>query len=379
MASGQTPSSKYRTITRIGGGGMAEVFLTLAEGPAGVRKLVVLKKIQRGLAHDPDVLAMFLDEARLAARFNHPNVVQSYEVGVESGEHFLCMEHLDGQPWSAVRRRLGRADGLSLGMELRVLCEALAGLHYAHQLADYDGAPLSVIHRDVSPPNIFVTYDGQVKVIDFGIAKALDCRHHTGVGQLKGKITYMAPEQAAREPVDHRADVFSAGVILWEILAGRRLFQGSSFLTIVRRIMAGDLPSPRVHDPAIPDRLVAICARAMARRREDRHASAAELQHDLEEVLASLPPPTSLRELGALMSARFGEERRQLREQVRDAVTARVGADARLVAPAGRPPARRWLQPIALAALGALLGVLAFWARARLTGLPRSPGGGQGA
>ncbi len=217
---------KYRFVATLGHGGMAEVFLAVALGPAGFNKLQVIKRLRPNLAEDPDLCAMFLDEARLAARLNHRNVVQTNEVDRVDGQYFMAMEYLDGQPLHRIlvqAKKLGRP--LPLPAISRVLCDALAGLHYAHQLADYDGAPLGVVHRDVSPQNIFVTYDGQVKIVDFGIAKAARRAVETETGVIKGKVSYMAPEQAFGD-VDGRADVFAVGVVLWELVAGRRLWQG---------------------------------------------------------------------------------------------------------------------------------------------------------
>src|SRR5689334_3257328 len=194
-AAGANSLGKYRLIAELGHGGMAEVYLAVVRGPAGFNKLVVVKQIRPQLAEDPEFLAMFLDEARLAARLSHPNVVQTNEVGQEGERHFLAMEYLDGQPLSRINQRLGPKGGLPLVMHLRVIADLLGGLHYAHELSDYDGTPLGVVHRDVTPHNIFITYDGVVKVVDFGIAKARDALTLTKVGIIKGKIAYMAPEQ----------------------------------------------------------------------------------------------------------------------------------------------------------------------------------------
>src|SRR5262245_17105669 len=219
-------ASRYHPIAELGQGGMADVLLAMMQGAAGFRKLVVLKRLRPNLADDAELLAMFSDEARLAARLNHPNVVQTYEVGYDAGRHFIAMEWLDGQPLHRLLKAAWAYDALPLDVHLFILCEALRGLHYAHELQDFDGTRLEVVHRDVSPQNVFLTYEGQVKLVDFGVAKAHARSTDTQVGVVKGKVAYMAPEQALGCPVDRRADVFSVGVMLWEAVARRRLWRG---------------------------------------------------------------------------------------------------------------------------------------------------------
>ncbi|AKT41414.1 serine/threonine protein kinase [Chondromyces crocatus] len=313
---------KYRLIAELGSGGMAEVFLAVAQGPGGFNKLTVIKQIRPQLAEDPEFLAMFLDEARLAARLNHPNVVQTNEVGHDGSRYFIAMEYLEGQPLNRLTGRLGR-DRVPLGAHLRVLADALAGLHYAHDLTDYDGTPMDVVHRDVTPHNLFVTYDGQVKVVDFGIAKAMDSSAETRTGVLKGKIAYMAPEQARGERVDRRADVFAVGVMLWEAAVGKRLWTGIPDMAILARIVNGEIPTPRSQRPELPPELEAIILRAMAHRKEDRHRTAGELQADIENFLESFPDRSSTRDLGRALAQRFEEERSKIRSlveaQLRDA------------------------------------------------------------
>ena len=281
---------KYQLIAELGHGGMAQVFLARASGPAGFNKLVVIKQIRPQFAEDPDFLSMFLDEARLAARLNHPNVVQTNEVGADDGRYFISMEYLEGQPLNRVLSRLGpksEGDKLTLQMQLLVLVDTLAGLHHAHELLDFDGTPLAVVHRDMSPHNIFVTYAGQVKIVDFGIAKALSSSSETRTGVLKGKIGYMAPEQAMGEKVDRRADIFSCGMILWEMLTGRRMFKGVPDVAALQRIVSGDLPTVRSVVPDVPERLEQICAKALAQNRDVRYATAADMAADLEDAILS--------------------------------------------------------------------------------------------
>ena len=321
---------KYRLIAELGHGGMAQVFLALARGPAGFNKLSVIKQIREQLAEDPEFLTMFLHEARLAARLNHPNVVQTNEVGEDGKRYFIAMEYLEGQPLNRIIQRTGRESGIPAGKHLRILCEALAGLHHAHELLDYDGTPLQVVHRDVTPHNVFVTYAGQVKVVDFGIAKALSQSAETKAGVLKGKVAYMAPEQARGDKVDRRADIFSVGVMIWEALAGRRMFKGLTDVVIIQKIVNGQLPSPRSVKPDVDERLEAVCMKAIAHNREDRYETAADLEAALEEALDATGDRSNLRDVGKLVAQQFEPERGRIKGLVEAALagyTARSSSD----------------------------------------------------
>jgi serine/threonine protein kinase len=304
---------KYRLIAELGHGGMAEVYLAVVQGPAGFNKLVVIKQIRPQLATDPEFLSMFLDEARLAARLSHPNVVQTNEVGQEGDRYFIAMEYLEGQPLNRVLHRIGRDGGLTLAMHLRIIIDMLVGLHHAHELTDFDSTPLNVVHRDVTPHNVFVTYDGQVKVVDFGIAKAMNSSAETRLGVVKGKVAYMAPEQARGERVDRRADIFSAGVMLWEAATGRRLWKGIPDLTVLHRLINGDIPSPRDIDPEVPEALENIVMKSLALRREDRYSTSVELATAIEEMLDQMNDKTSLREVGKLVAKHFEENRTKIK------------------------------------------------------------------
>jgi eukaryotic-like serine/threonine-protein kinase len=303
---------KYRIIALLGQGGMASVFLSVVPGPMGVNKLLVVKVLREELSQDEDFVAMFVNEARLAARLNHANVVQTYEVGVEGRQHYLAMDYLDGQPLHAVLRKAGRS-GVPLDVQVRILAEALAGLHYAHTLRDFDGTDLRVVHRDVSPQNVFVNYDGQVKVVDFGIAKAAGAASNTQSGVFKGKLSYVAPEQAGGDLVDARADLFSVGVMLWEAIAKKRFAQGDSQTVMLGRRLAGSEPLIREEVPDCDPELADICDRAMAHRAEDRYASAEELRAALEGFLDRFSRRVGPREVGQFVSALFVEEREKIR------------------------------------------------------------------
>lgn len=220
--SGSERFGKYRSLGRIGQGGMADVFLAVGRGPAGFNKLVVVKRLRDNVASGATFRDMFLDEARLAARLNHPNVVQTYEVFEDEGAFFITMEYLEGQPLSRITRE-GNRRGMRFQPQIhaRIISDVLCGLQYAHDARDFDGAPLQIVHRDVSPQNIFVTYNGQIKVVDFGIAKAELSSSKTQVGSFKGKAAYMAPEQLEGGVIDRRVDVFTTGIVLWELSSAR--------------------------------------------------------------------------------------------------------------------------------------------------------------
>lgn len=311
---------RYRLIAEIGRGGMAEVYLAVAQGPGGFNKLVVIKKALRDLALQPDILAMFQDEARLAARMNHPNVVQTYELGEEDDRQFIAMEYLDGQPYSRVLTRMrahaGGLEAMSLAHHLRVLLDTLAGLHHAHELRDFDGTPLYVVHRDATPQNVFITYDGSIKVVDFGIAKAQDSSSRTVTGEIKGKITYMSPEQVRGEPLDRRADLFAIGVMLWEAIAGRRMWRELPDMTILNELLQGRVPSLREAAPHAPPELVSICERALGADREARYPSALAMHRELEHFAVTSGMRTDGPEVGRLVSEWFDAERQRVRALV---------------------------------------------------------------
>jgi len=304
------PSPHITVLAPIGRGGMAEVFLVALQVPAGVTKLAVLKRIWPELACDPDFAAMFLDEAKLAVRLSHPHVVQTYEVMAHEDELALSMEYLEGQ---SLTRVIGRALGqITLPQRLRIVADVLAALEHAHTLCDYDGTPLGVVHRDVSPQNVFVTYDGHVKIMDFGVAKSLSGSHHTRPGGLKGKLTYMAPEQRRGDEVDHRADLYSVGVMLWELLAGRRMWQGLAKSDIARALYEGQGAPPLPNQDRLPPELGELCRRALSPDRSERFASAAEMERELAKV-APGGLDTRTRALGRVLQVAFAPERQERR------------------------------------------------------------------
>ncbi|MEZ4300522.1 MAG: protein kinase [Polyangiaceae bacterium] len=320
---------KYRLLAELARGGMSDVHLAVSVGPAGFSKLQVIKRLRPGMTDIEEMRSMMLDEARLAARLNHKNIVQTNEVGIVDEQYFLAMEYLDGQPLHRIFKRsaqLGRT--VPLPFAVKILCEVLSGLHYAHEVKDYDGHPLGVVHRDVSPQNVFVTYDGQVKVVDFGIAKAARRLVETQTGIIRGKITYMAPEQAFANEVDRRADIFSVGVMLWEAVAGERMWGQLSDPEIVARLMH-DIPRVTTVRPDAPESLADLCAHALARSPERRPATAGEMRAELEEYLLTHDIQVTAEALGSLVADLFSAERADLQTLVdRELALLRVEGEA---------------------------------------------------
>src|SRR6266542_1179637 len=299
---------KYRLLAELGQGGTSHIFLAVAQGPSGFNKLVVLKLLKAELAEDEECRNMFLNEARLAARLHHPNVVQTNEVFEDNGRPVMVMEYLEGAPLSKILLRSREAvRTLSMPMHLRIICEVLNGLHYSHELKDYDGTPLGLVHRDMTPQNIFISFDGRVALLDFGIAKLSVSVAETQAGVLKGKIRYMAPEQVLGEPVDRRTDVFAVGILLWEAIAQEKMWRGLTDATVMHDVVNGNIPSPRTVRADVPDSLEAICMKALALRPDDRYATAAEVQADLEDWLSE--HPVTNRTIGVYVSSLFSDVR----------------------------------------------------------------------
>jgi serine/threonine protein kinase len=308
---------KYRSLGRIGRGGMADVFLAVGRGPAGFNKLVVIKRLRDTVASDDAFRHMFLDEARLAARLNHPNIVQTYEVFDHEGAFFITMEYLEGQPLSRIVRECGKR-GMRLEHRLyaRIVSDALCGLHYAHEARDYDGVPLQIVHRDVSPQNVFVTYDGQVKVVDFGIAKAERSNTKTQVGFFKGKTAYMAPEQLEGGPIDRRVDVFTSGIVLWELLAGRKLMAAETQAKTLMRLLKEPIPHVADIVPSTDVRLDRIVARALERDPAARFQTAGDMRDALEQYLSERGHLVRHDEIGRIVGEIFSDVRAEMQRTI---------------------------------------------------------------
>ncbi len=278
---------KYHTLMELGRGGTAVVTAAIARGLGGFSKLVVLKRTKDEFRGHDDAVSMFLNEARLASRMNHPNVVQVYEVFEEEGLPVIVMEFLEGQSLARVLQRCLRAPEYRLEVLLSILHKTLAGLHYAHTLSDFTGKPLDIVHRDATPHNIMITYDGHVKLLDFGIAKLSMRTEETQTGVIKGKLGYMPREQVDGSSIDCRADVFAIGVLLWEVIARRRFWAGKSDPEIMRHILCDELPDIEEVTPGVDSELARICRKALAPNVEDRYDSALAFGEDVERFLSS--------------------------------------------------------------------------------------------
>ncbi len=305
---------KYRLLLELGQGGTANVYLGAASGPSGFSKLVVLKVLKRELVNEEDFRRMFLDEARLAARLNHPNVVQTNEVFEIEGRPVIVMEYLEGQSFSSMLIRARKAGKtIPLNMRLKIISEVLNGLQYAHDLHDYDGSHFGVVHRDMTPHNIFVGYDGRVSILDFGIAKLRGNDHETRTGVIKGKVRFMPREQILGEELDQRADLFAIGVMLWEAATDAKIWAGQSDVQILYSVVNNPIPSPKTINPNVSDALERVCMKALAFQKEDRYTTAAELQADIDALLDA--DPVSTRTLAKFVTSLF-EDTRELTKKL---------------------------------------------------------------
>ncbi|MGA9520864.1 MAG: serine/threonine-protein kinase, partial [Myxococcaceae bacterium] len=305
----QIQLGKYRLYHHLASGGMGEVFLARHEGPAGFSKNVVVKRILSGIASDETFVTMFLNEARLAAMIEHPNVVQIFDLGLECDTYFIAMEYIHGRSLRQLRRRLRELQRpFPELLAARVCSQALQGLHYAHTLTDDEGNPLHIVHRDVSPDNVLIAFNGATKVVDFGIAKAAVNVSTTRAGSVKGKFAYMAPEQITGKGMDGRADVYATGVLLYELLSGQRPFNATSEPGLIRAILMEPATPVREANPNIPDALNDVIMRAIARKPDDRFASAEEMSFALEAYIQSTGKTITNAHVAALMRDLFPDD-----------------------------------------------------------------------
>ncbi|MCU0692724.1 MAG: serine/threonine protein kinase [Polyangiaceae bacterium] len=302
---------RYALLRRLATGGMAELFLALHRSVAGFEKLIVIKRILPSMNDDKAFIDMLLHEARIAATLSHPNVVEVYDVGFEQGAYYIAMEHIQGEDLRCVVRQMKKLhlDEFPMEHALTICMGVCAGLAYAHEKRALDGTPLRIVHRDISPQNVVVAYTGEVKVVDFGIAKSTaQVGEDTKSGRLKGKVPYMSPEQAMGEQIDWRSDIFSAGIILFELTTGKRLFKGANELETLRLICERDYPYPSQVRPGYPRRLETIVMRALAKNRAQRYQSAREMQADLEAFVRDERAKASGLEVGSWMQALFADK-----------------------------------------------------------------------
>jgi serine/threonine protein kinase len=403
---------RYRLLLELGQGGMARVFVAFSSGLGGFNKLVVLKVMRDELHESESSLAMFLAEARLAARMSHPHIVQTLEVGEDGGRYFICMEYLEGQTLGRLMKKTSDKP-MPLAARLELICQVLEALGYMHGFTDPDGTPLGLVHRDISPNNIFITFDGSAKVLDFGVAKAAGVSHATEAGMFKGKLGYAAPEQILGNS-ETRSDVFAVGVLLWEMLTYRRFSQDRTQQEVVQARMAGVDPELMRKALGVPVELLQICMRAAAKEPSDRYASALEMRDALRAYIKLNKLEFSGEQMRSLMDDLYSSERAEIRRlvdqrmkqasveddhpgdaraiPVAPTVLGGLGAvtltgNASSFVPLQPPPSKgKWIA--ALVAVAVLAGVLGRWLSAShptpdggTTGsssaTPNQPGGGQ--
>jgi serine/threonine protein kinase len=309
---------RYVLFDELASGGMATVHYGRLIGPAGFARTVAIKRLHAQYAKDPEFVAMFLDEARLAARVRHPNVVPMLDIVTDSGEMLLVMEYVDGLSLSVLLRALrAKGEAVPPALASAVLVGALTGLHAAHEATSEHGGPLSLVHRDVSPQNILVGADGVVRVADFGIAKAVGRLQTTREGHVKGKSSYMSPEQIRGREVDRRADVYAAGVVLWEMLTGTRLFAGETPLATMNAVLEDTVRPPSAVRPDVPRALDVIVMRALSRSPKERFGTAREMAMDLEGAVLLQSP----RQIGSWVESTGGDALRRSSRRVREIET----------------------------------------------------------
>ena len=309
---------RHSVVGYIATGGMAELFL----GKELTGRPVVIKRILPHLARQTTFVSMFIDEARIGSRAKHPNLVEVYELGQVGTDLFLVMEYLVGENLAGLVRRLTkRKERISYSLAAYIIAEVCDGLHYAHELKDEGGNPLELVHRDVSPQNVFVTYGGDVKLLDFGVATASQRLTQTASGEVKGKYAYMSPEQCRGEPLDRRSDIFSLGTVLYELTTLRRLFKRPNELQVMKAITEEPIPRPTRETHDYPGCLEEICVRALARDPAQRYSSAAEMRDDLLKAIQVLGGESDPHEAIASKFARLFSDRmaqkRELLERVR--------------------------------------------------------------
>lgn len=314
---------RYEVLCLLASGGMATVYVARAQGVAGFERLVAIKVLHPHIAHDEDFISMFLDEARLAARIRHPNVVGTLDVSDTLGDgFFLVMDYVEGDHFGAFLRNVARAEErLPVPVVSRIVIDALAGLHAAHHLTDGDSRSLDLVHRDVSPHNILVGSDGVARITDFGVAKAQVRLSSTRDGQFKGKLSYMAPEQAASGEADQRSDLFSMGIVLWEALTGRRLFRGENNADVLNKILNPFVPPPSQFESRLTP-FDPVVARALAKRPSERFQDADEFIEAIEEAANRVRGVATPRAVAREVTRWLGEKIDREREQIRNAIKA---------------------------------------------------------
>jgi eukaryotic-like serine/threonine-protein kinase len=315
----QQQQQRYKVLEKIASGGMAEVFRAESAGVEGFKKTVAIKRVLPHLSEKRQFIGMFLDEARLSAHLSHSNCVQVFDIGVGDNTYFIVMEYVDGSDLKGViehRKKLG--SGLPVEEACLICVRLCEGLSYAHELRDGKGHGLGIVHRDLSPPNVLITRHGEVKIVDFGLAKAHSQLEHSEPGIIKGKFSYLSPEAAQGFPVDGRTDIFCVGIILWELLANRRLFAGDTDYETVRLVQTAEVPSLRQWNPRVPAQLEAVLAKALAADPDRRYQTARELGQDLNTVLFKLGRAVSSFDIARLVEPVRAEREARARQRAVD-------------------------------------------------------------
>jgi serine/threonine protein kinase len=304
-----TRFGKYTLLNRIAVGGMAEVFLARQEGLEGFEKTICIKRIRPHLSSQASFVRMFLNEAKLAAQLNHPNIVQIYDLGRVNDSYFIAMEYISGRDMSRIIPKAEKA-GITFPMiyALRIASNVCEGLYFAHTKTDAYGNPLNIVHRDITPENILVSFNGTVKIVDFGIAKANSQLEQTRAGEIKGKLSYMSPEQCMGHPLDARSDIFSFGSVIYEWITGYKLFTGENEMAILKSIIDGKIYPPSYFKEDVPEAVERILMKALDKDKTKRYQSAWEMQFDIDTYLASSEFTPSNIHLSNFLKQIFGDE-----------------------------------------------------------------------
>ena len=307
---------------------MAELYKAKRTGVEGFQKIVAIKKILPHLADDEEFIAMFADEAKLAAQLNHPNIIHIYDLGkIQAGGYFIAMEYVDGRDLRGIQKSAHELGvPLPVPLAVYVASKVASALDYAHRRRDAEGHDLNIVHRDVSPQNILISYEGDIKLCDFGIAKAASKASQTQSGALKGKLQYMSPEQAWGKPIDRRSDLFSLGVVLHELLTGDRLFRGDTDIQVLEKVRNADLSPPSRRNPEVPRNLDNVVLRALAKDPDDRYANASDLLRDLDSVLYSYTPAPGSADVAIYLHRLQAEEGAVAEAKAREAAHAQAAA-----------------------------------------------------
>ncbi|MEO8430481.1 MAG: TonB family protein [Acidobacteriota bacterium] len=345
-SSGPDRFGQYEILERIAAGGMAELSKARLSGVEGFQKIVAIKKILPHLADNDEFITMFADEAKLAAQLNHPNIVHIFDLGkIEAGGYFIAMEYVDGRDLrSLLQSARDHGTPLPAPLAVYVASKVAAALDYAHRRRDSEARELNIVHRDVSPPNILISYEGDIKLCDFGIAKAASKASQTQSGALKGKVQYMSPEQAWGRPLDRRSDLFSLGSVLFEMLTEQKLFRGDTDLSVLEKVRAAEVVPPSSINPEVTKALDVVVLKALAREPEDRYANASDMLRDLEAVLYSYSPAPGSADLAIYLHRLQAEEVNAQESQAREAAPMPEAPEKKRKSK-GAPVARRATAP----------------------------------